>query len=203
MSSTKCLVAQAMSDLQNADSKKVIAVLLLADALFGLFLFRTPKPTIVGDKVCTSDEPERVKYEPNYSLSSDLQVLKSMMFADIKGANHQEVLESFYETQAHLYDSYRFRMLHGRFPMIKSMPAPKGGCWVDMGGGTGSNLEYFGAALSHWGKVVVLDLCPSLVKVAQKRVEQHAAEGWTRFASVVLGGSCKFNVPFELSVFYF
>ncbi len=108
------------------------------------------------------------------------------MFADIKGSNHQEVLESFYETQSHLYDSYRFRMLHGRLPMIRAMPAPKGGSWVDMGGGTGSNLEFFGQSLNQWGKVVVLDLCPSLVSVAKKRVEEH--ESWSSFTSVVLGG---------------
>lgn len=44
-------------------------------------------------------------------------------------------------------------MLHGRFPMITAMPAPKNGVWVDLGGGTGSNLEFFGKELSHWGKV--------------------------------------------------
>jgi hypothetical protein len=42
--------------------------------------------------------------------------------------------------QAHLYDSYRCRMLHGREPMMASMPAKKGDIWVDLGGGTGSNL---------------------------------------------------------------
>jgi hypothetical protein len=57
-------------------------------------------------------------------------------------------------------------MLHGRLPMIRAMPTPKGGTWVDMGGGTGSNLEYFGDELKHFGKVVVLDLCPSLAKQA-------------------------------------
>jgi len=65
----------------------------------------------------------------------------------------QERLESFYVSQADLYDSYRHRMLHGRFPMIKAMPAPEGGVWVDMGGGTGSNLEYYGSNLNNWGKV--------------------------------------------------
>ena len=69
--------------------------------------------------------------------------------------------------------------------MIKAMPAPKGGVWVDMGGGTGANLEFFGSNLNHWGKVVVLDLCPSLVAVAKSRVESR---GWAGFTNVVLGG---------------
>ena len=74
--------------------------------------------------------------------------------------------------------------------MINAMPAPKGGVWVDMGGGTGSNLEFFGDKLNHWGKVVVLDLCPSLVETAQKRV---TSRGWDSFVSVVLGDACDFE----------
>ena len=135
-------------------------------------------------------EPKRIDYQPNATWASDLQVLKSMIFADVKGSTQQERLESFYVTQADLYDSYRCRMLHGRFPMINAMPAPKGGVWVDMGGGTGSNLEFFGDKLNHFSKVVVLDLCPSLVETAQKRV---TARGWDSFVSVVLGDACDFE----------
>lgn len=72
-------------------------------------------------------EPARIDYQPPATWASDLQVLKSMIFADVKGKTQQERLESFYISQAELYDSYRFRMLHGRLPMVKSMPAPKGG----------------------------------------------------------------------------
>ena len=81
-----------------------------------------------------TDEPERVDYHPPATWASDFQVLKSLYFADVKGETQQERLESFYVSQADLYDSYRHRMLHGRFPMINNMPAPKGGVWVDIGG---------------------------------------------------------------------
>ena len=77
-------------------------------------------------------EPVRRDYQPPATWASDLQVLKSMIFADVKGATQQERLEAFYVSQASLYDSYRHRMLHGRLPMAKLMPAPKGGVWVDM-----------------------------------------------------------------------
>ena len=72
--------------------------------------------------------------------------------------SHQEQLESFYERQAHLYDQYRHRMLHGRKPMMLNMPAPAGGVWVDLGGGTGANMEYFreGDALRRFGKVYLV-----------------------------------------------
>jgi len=139
-----------------------------------------------------SQEPKRVDYHPPATWASDYQVLKSMIFADVKGDTQQERLESFYVTQADLYDSYRHRMLHGRFPMINAMPAPKNGVWVDMGGGTGSNLEYVGDNLQHWSKVVVLDLCPSLVETAKRRVHTR---GWNSFVSVVLGDACDFECP--------
>lgn len=137
------------------------------------------------------EEPERIDYQPPATWASDLQVLRSMVFADVRGESQQERLESFYTSQASLYDSYRCRMLHGRLPMVKAMPAPKGGTWVDLGGGTGSNLEFFGEKLNHWGKVVVLDFCPALVKTAKERVAQHP--GWESFVDVVLGDACDQN----------
>jgi S-adenosylmethionine-diacylgycerolhomoserine-N-methlytransferase len=138
------------------------------------------------------EKPEIVDYHPPATWSSDFQVLKSMIFADVKGETQQERLESFYVTQADLYDSYRHRMLHGRFPMVKAMPAPKGGVWVDMGGGTGSNLEFFSSNLNHWGKVVVLDLCPSLAETARRRVRSG---GWDSFVDVVVGDACDHGCP--------
>ena len=38
----------------------------------------------------------------------------------------------------------------------------------DIGGGTGSNLEFFGDHLDHFSKVVVLDLCEALCNTARK-----------------------------------
>lgn len=134
---------------------------------------------------------EVVEYHPPATWLSDFQVLKSMIFANVKGKTQQQRLESFYNSQAHLYDSYRHRMLHARFPMVRKMPTTVGGTWVDMGGGTGSNLEFY-QRLRSWGKVVILDLCPSLVHTAQKRVDER---GWSDFVSVVLGDACDSSCP--------
>mmetsp|Transcript_21401 Transcript_21401/g.29725 ORF Transcript_21401/g.29725 Transcript_21401/m.29725 type:complete len:252 (-) Transcript_21401:175-930(-) len=133
----------------------------------------------------------RVQYSPQHSIWTDLQVVYAMFFANIKGTTHQDKLESFYKKQAHLYDSYRCRMLHGRKPMIDNVPISKGAVWVDLGGGTGSNLEFFGDNISQFSKVVVLDLTPSLVEVAKERV---AKRGWSN-VSVVLGDACDKEHP--------
>ena len=46
--------------------------------------------------------------------------------------------------------------------------------WVDLGGGTASNVEFFSKSIKDWFKAVyVVDLTPSLVKVAKKRVEDN------------------------------
>ncbi|KAJ1467289.1 hypothetical protein T484DRAFT_1859301 [Baffinella frigidus] len=45
--------------------------------------------------------------------------------------------------------------------------------WVDLGGGTGANVEYMGDAIAAgwFEKVVVLDLTPSLCQVAEARAQ--------------------------------
>ena len=56
-------------------------------------------------------------------------------------------LESFYSGQAEAYDDFRRRLLQGREAMYQSIPVPEGGVWVDLGGGTGANLEPIGGEL--------------------------------------------------------
>ena len=110
------------------------------------------------------------------SLWSDLKVLYHLTLAPVRGKSHQDRLESFYGGQAQAYDSFRKRLLQGRQELYSSISVPKGGCWVDVGGGTGSNLEYLGESIKELGSAYVVDLTPSLLKVADERI---AARGWT------------------------
>lgn len=49
--------------------------------------------------------------------------------------------------------------------------AATGATWVDIGGGTGANLEYFSGNLNEqFGKVVMLDLCRPLLEVQKTRI---------------------------------
>merc|ERR1711985_192009 len=99
-------------------------------------------------------EVVRTDYTPKSSFLDDLQVLKAMWFGNIKGGSHQDQLESFYNKQAHLYDQYRHRMLHGRKPLMMKMPVEKDCVWVDLGGGTASNVEFFSKSIKDWFKAV-------------------------------------------------
>ena len=115
-------------------------------------------------------------------LRSDLRVLYHMAFSRGKGAaTHAERMESFYGPQAKDYDDYRQRLLTGRQEMYQSVPVPQQGVWVDMGGGTGWNIENLSASIDQLKKVYVVDLASSLLQVAADRFAQR---GWTNIETV-------------------
>jgi S-adenosylmethionine-diacylgycerolhomoserine-N-methlytransferase len=109
-------------------------------------------------------------------LLSDLKTLYHLAAKPVRGASHAARLESFYAGQAAGYDRFRQRLLQGRRELWDAIPVPPGGIWVDLGGGTGRNLEHFGERLRELRKVYVVDLSASLLAVARQRMEQH---GWS------------------------
>jgi S-adenosylmethionine-diacylgycerolhomoserine-N-methlytransferase len=115
-------------------------------------------------------------------LRSDLGVLYQLAFTKVKGDNHGDRLEAFYSRQSGAYDDFRKRLLHGREEMMAGLEVPEGGRMLDMGGGTGSNLEHLGDRLGRLARVEIVDLCPSLLKVAEERVRRH---GWENVQTVL------------------
>ena len=97
------------------------------------------------------------------------------------GNNHQERLEHFYDGQAKGYDSFREKLLTNRQELIDSLPIEAGQRVLDVGGGTGRNLEFFGEKIQEFEQATVLDLCRPLLDQAQQRVEHH---GWTNVDTV-------------------
>src|SRR3954463_6347044 len=110
------------------------------------------------------------------SLASDLRILYHLALKPVRGNDHAARMESFYSGQAGAYDDFRKRLLKGRQELWNTIPVPPGGTWIDMGGGTGANLEYFGAGIDRLNKIYLLDLSHSLLEIARQRV---AAKGWT------------------------
>ena len=101
-------------------------------------------------------------------LASDLRILYHMTCERVRGNSHQERLEAFYRHQADGYDDFRKRLLHGREEMMRRWTLPAGGRLLDMGGGTGSNIECLGDRLRALERVTVVDLCPSLLETARR-----------------------------------
>lgn len=120
---------------------------------------------------------------------ADLRTLYHLALKPVRGKTHSERLESFYSGQSATYDSFRQRLLKGRRELIASLDFPHGGTWVDLGGGTGENLE-FTPQLRGLKSAVVVDLCPSLLAQAQARIERR---GWNN-VSVVEADAGRFQL---------
>lgn len=115
------------------------------------------------------------------SLLADLKVLYHLTLTPIRGRSHAERLDSFYGKQAAEYDGFRKRLLQGREELIEALPLDEGCTWIDMGGGTGQNLEFVGPRLQGLSKVYIVDLATSLLEVARQRTQ---ARGWTNVEPV-------------------
>jgi S-adenosylmethionine-diacylgycerolhomoserine-N-methlytransferase len=128
-------------------------------------------------------------------LASDLRILYHLALKPVRGKDHAARMESFYAGQAGAYDDFRKRLLKGRQELWNLIPPHAGGMWLDMGGGTGANLEYFTAQprnategvpdsagrLGGLEKIYVLDLSHSLLEIAKQRI---TAKGWTNVETV-------------------
>jgi S-adenosylmethionine-diacylgycerolhomoserine-N-methlytransferase len=115
------------------------------------------------------------------AFASDLRILYHLLLKPVRGKDHAARMENFYAGQAGAYDDFRKRLLKGREELWKLIPVPEGGTWIDMGGGTGANLNYFGDSIGRLSKIYVLDLSHSLLDVAKKRI---ADKGWSNIQTV-------------------
>lgn len=114
-----------------------------------------------------------------------------MLVKPVRGDNHAERMESFYGGQATAYDDFRKRLLKGREELWAAIPRPTDGIWVDMGGGTGANIENLADDIESFKKVYVVDLSESLLNVATDR---FAARGWKN-AEAIAADATKFRPP--------
>ena len=103
--------------------------------------------------------------------------------------SQQDALESFYKAQASIYDATRTRLLQGREDMLALVAAQakyrqRAGqisskpIWVDIGGGTGWNIEQMQQQLdvpTFFHAVYLVDLSTSLCQVARERFRRL---GW-------------------------
>ena len=106
-------------------------------------------------------------------IGSDLKVLYHLAVKPVRGKDHAERMDSFYAGQAGAYDDFRKRLLQGRETMYQSLDLPENAVWVDMGGGTGSNLEYLSDKIPTLKKVYVVDLAESLLEVCDQRITER------------------------------
>src|SRR5690349_8919207 len=114
-------------------------------------------------------------------LASDLRILYHLALKPVRGKDHAARMESFYAGQAAGYDDFRKRLLKGRQELWNLIQPPAEGTWLDMGGGTGANLDYFGYSIGRLSRIYVLDLSHSLLEIAKQRIVE---KGWTNVETV-------------------
>ncbi len=105
------------------------------------------------------------------TLWSDARVLWHLVRGQRRTGTLEERLERFYAPQADRYDAFRERLLHGREELIRLLDPPARGRVVELGGGTGRNLGFFGDRLAQLESVQIVDLCPALLERARQRAQ--------------------------------
>ncbi len=109
------------------------------------------------------------------SLIADSRILFKLLRGMPQSGDHASRLEGFYGDQAAAYDSFRERLLQGRQALFAALPLPENASIVELGGGTGRNVEFLGERLSQVASYEVVDLCPSLLAIAQERAQSMPA----------------------------
>jgi S-adenosylmethionine-diacylgycerolhomoserine-N-methlytransferase len=100
---------------------------------------------------------------------AEARVLFALARGTPRAGSHAEQLQLFYAPQAQTYDAFRERLLHGRRELVDLLPAAARDRIVELGAGTGRNLEFFGPRLEQLDQVDAVDLCPALLDVARHR----------------------------------
>jgi S-adenosylmethionine-diacylgycerolhomoserine-N-methlytransferase len=106
-------------------------------------------------------------------LLADSRVLWQMLRGQSRAGTAAERLQAFYAPQASRYDHFRARLLHGREELVDRLITPPDGVIVELGGGTGSNIERFGRRMQRLRRYILVDLCPALLEQARPRARLY------------------------------
>ncbi|CAK7903217.1 hypothetical protein CAAN1_16S00606 [[Candida] anglica] len=117
--------------------------------------------------------------------------------------DQQVDLESFYKNQASIYDQTRKVLLKGRehalqlamTHLLASHPTGKDLVWVDIGGGTGSNLEFmknvYKINKKNFRKIYMIDYSSSLCAQAEKKFAREIELG---IVEILCSDASKFEI---------
>jgi len=103
------------------------------------------------------------------SAVSDIRTMLHMLRGMPRSGDVAARLQEFYAPQADAYDDFRERLLKGRRELIDQLDLPERARIVELGAGTGRNLDHFGARLTQFESFELVDLCPALLAEARKR----------------------------------
>ncbi len=102
-----------------------------------------------------------------------------------------EIMEKYYRFQAPFYDFTRSLFLFERNRAREALCAQKGETVLEIGCGTGYNLESLAMSVGKAGKVYGLDSSPSMLSVARTKAVRHK---WDN-VHLIEGDACSFKTP--------
>jgi S-adenosylmethionine-diacylgycerolhomoserine-N-methlytransferase len=120
----------------------------------------------------------------------DMRVVLQFLRGQRGTGTHAQRLQAFYGAQAAHYDSFRERLLHGRRELIAMLAPLPGSTVIELGGGTGRNLDFLGPRVCSLARYEVVDLCPSLLDQARQRCKR-----WPDVARVVEADATTYQPP--------
>lgn len=124
-------------------------------------------------------------------------------FGKKSSGDQQEDLESFYKNQASIYDQTRKILLKGRenalqlavTHLLANHPTGKDLVWIDIGGGTGSNLEFmrniYKINRKNFRKIYMIDYSSSLCEEARKKFTKEIEMG---VVEILCSDASKFEI---------
>jgi S-adenosylmethionine-diacylgycerolhomoserine-N-methlytransferase len=115
---------------------------------------------------------------------ADARTLWRMVRGQPAGASLRERLERFYAPQASRYDAFREGFLHGRGELLARLRVEPGATIVELGGGTGRNLDFLGDRLSELGRYEIVELSPAMAAQARARAASRPNVGVTEADAV-------------------
>eukprot|EP00173_Palmaria_palmata_P000791 Plantae.Rhodophyta-Palmaria_palmata.ctg13967.p1 GENE.Plantae.Rhodophyta-Palmaria_palmata.ctg13967~~Plantae.Rhodophyta-Palmaria_palmata.ctg13967.p1 ORF type:complete len:313 (+),score=39.31 Plantae.Rhodophyta-Palmaria_palmata.ctg13967:245-1183(+) len=128
-----------------------------------------------------------VTFPLRHKVFTTYSTLKSKLTGSSENDDaHGDIMEAFYETQAKQYDAFREEFLHARAPLLACLPVLTRNAdlvWIDIGGGTGRNLEFFPPSVIRqcFKTIYVIDISQSLLNVAKARVEKRGLQDIIHF----------------------
>ncbi len=106
------------------------------------------------------------------SILRDASILLQLAKGMPREGSHADRLRRFYAPQAQHYDAFRERLLHGRRELIARLPLGPGARVVELGAGTGRNVEFFGERRAEFASIELVDVCTPLLAIARERFSQ-------------------------------
>ncbi|MFM9967674.1 MAG: class I SAM-dependent methyltransferase [Burkholderiales bacterium] len=106
------------------------------------------------------------------NATAEWRTLLQLLRGQPRQGSHVERLHAFYAPQAQNYDSFRERLLQGRRELIERLDIQPGSSVVELGCGTGRNMEFFGERLCALERLTLVDVCQPLLQVARTRATQ-------------------------------